>query len=109
MGFAKKNTKVENEVNINNNAVVKLTGTLIDVYEGDKFNYAKVRCNRTKKNGKTGDFYYDEFSVKFDKSIGLPNEETKVEINGYISSFFNRDIERTQINITGFTCEVSNW
>lgn len=107
MGFAKKNTKNADEVNINANAVVKLTGTLIDVYEGEKFNYAKVRCNRTKKK-ENGDFYYDEFSVKFEKSIALPNEEAKVEIEGYISAFFNRDIERTQINITGIICKVSN-
>ena len=112
MGFAKKNTKGEtaaneNEININDNATVELVGKVVDVFEGEKYNYVKIQCNRTKVNPRTNQPYYDEFSVKFDKSIKLPTNEVTATISGYLSSYFNRDIERTQNNITGISI-VSN-
>lgn len=111
MGFAKKNTKgniAANEKNINTNATVTLNGRLIDVFEGEKYNYAKVECDRTKKKPNSDDFYYDTFSVKFDKSIELPNDETTVSIIGTLSAFFDKSINRTVITIDGQSIQVSN-
>lgn len=109
MGFAKKNTKETIEVkNINTNAIVTLTGELVDVFEGEKYNYAKINCNRTKKKPNTNDFYYDTFSVKFDKSIELPTDVNDVEINGTLSAFFDKSINRTVITIDGQSIKVSN-
>lgn len=107
MGFAKKNEST-NTVNRNDNAVVAITGTLVDVIEGKKFNYAKIRADRTAINQRTNKPYYDEISVKFDKSIELPGEECTVDVNATISTYFDRDINRMLILLDGNKCTVSN-
>lgn len=109
MGFTKKNENSNtNTVNRNDNAVVSITGKLVDVIEGKKFNYAKIRADRTAINQRTGKPYYDEISVKFDKSIELPTDECTVDANATISTYFDRDINRMLIILDGNKCTVSN-
>ena len=105
MGFTKKNENT-NTVSRNENAVVSISGKIVDVIEGRKFNYAKIRADRTAINKRTNEPYYDEISVKFDKSITLPTEECDVSVNATISTYFDRDINRTLIILDGDKCEV---
>ena len=105
MGFTRKNA---NTVNRNENAVVSITGTLVDIIEGKKFNYAKIRADRTVINQRTNKPYYDEISVKFDKSIELPDDECTVDVNATINTYFDRDIHRMIIILDGHECTVSN-
>lgn len=106
MGFTKKNENT-NTVNRNENAVVSISGKLVDVIEGKKFNYAKIRTDRTAINQHTNKPYYDEISVKFDKTITLPSDECDVSVSATISTYFDRDINRTLIILDGDKCEVS--
>ena len=106
MGFAKKNENT-NTVSRNENAVVSISGKLVDVIEGKKFNYAKIRADRTAINPRTKEPYYDELSVKFDKSITLPTDECDVSVTATISTYFDRDINRMLIILDGDKCEVS--
>lgn len=106
MGFANKN-KNTNTVGRNDNAVVSITGTLVEVVEGKKFNYAKIRTDRTAINQRTNKPYYDEISVKFDKSITLPDDECDVSVTATISTYFDRDINRMLIILEGDKCEAS--
>ena len=109
MGFTKKNESTNtNTVNRNDNAVVSITGKLVDVIEGKKFNYAKILADRTAINQRTNKPYYDEIAVKFDKSITLPNDESDVSVTATISTYFDRDINRMLIVLDGEKCEVSN-
>lgn len=107
MSFAKKHEST-NVINRNDNAVVSITGTLVDVIEGKKFNYAKIRADRTAINQRTNKPYYDEISVKFDKSIELPDEECIVDVAATINTYFDRDINRLLIVLDGNKCTVSN-
>lgn len=106
MGFIKKNEST-NALNRNENAVVSISGMLVDVFEGKKFNYAKIRANRTVINQHTNAPYYDDISVKFDKSITLPDEECNVSVTATISTYFDHDINRMLIILDGDKCEVS--
>lgn len=107
MGFTKKNEST-NIVNRNENAVVSISGKLVDVIEGKKYNYAKIRADRTSINQRTNKPYYDEISVKFDKSITLPTDECDVSVTATISTYFDHDINRMLIILDGDKCEVSN-
>ena len=106
MGFAKKNES-RNTVNRNENAIVSISGKLVDVIEGKKFNYAKIQADRTAINPRTNMPYYDEISVKFDKSITLPDDECDVIVTATISTYFDRDINRMLIILNGDKCEAS--
>lgn len=106
MGFTKKN-EITSIVNRNENAVVSISGKLVDVIEGKKFNYAKIRADRTAINQRTNEPYYDELSVKFDKSITLPDDECDVSVTATISTYFDRDINRMLIILDGDKCEAS--
>lgn len=109
MAFKKNGTKVNTtEKNVNTNTLVTITGKLIDVFEGDKYNYFKVNCDRTKINPNTKQPYYDTFSVKFDKNVDVPNDECDVQITATLSSFFDKSINRTMITIDGQSIKVSN-
>lgn len=106
MGFTKKNERT-NTVNRNENAVVTISGKLVNVIEGKKFNYAVIHADRTIINQRTNKPYYDEISVKFDKSITLPTDECDVIVNATINTYFDRDINRMLIILDGDECEVS--
>lgn len=109
MAFKKNETKANtNEKNVNENARVTIVGKVVDVIEGKKYNYLKVHADRTKINPKTNTPYYDEFSIKFDKSITLPTEEVTAVINATLSPFYDKDRQCTIIVIEGEKIEVSN-
>lgn len=107
MSFTKKNESI-NIVKRNENAVVSISGRFVDVIDGKKFNYAKIRVNRATINQRTNKPYYDELSVKFDKSITLPDDECDVSVTATISTYFDRDTNRMIIILDGYKCEVSN-
>lgn len=109
MAFKKNETKVNTtEKNVNDNARVTIFGKVVDVIEGKKYNYLKIHADRTKVNPKTNTPYYDEFSVKFDKSIALPKDECHAYINATLSPFYDKDRQCTIIVIEGENVEVSN-
>lgn len=109
MAFKKNETKVNTtEKNVNNNARVTIVGKVVDVIEGKKYNYLKVHADRTKINPKTNTPYYDEFSIKFDKSITLPTDEVNATITATLSLFYDKDRQCTIIVIEGDTINVSN-
>lgn len=109
MAFKKNETKVNtNEKNVNENARVTIVGKVVDVIEGNKYNYLKIHADRTKINPKTNAPYYDEFSIKFDKSIALPTEEVKATVTATLSPFYDKDRQCTVIVIEGEKIDVSN-
>lgn len=92
MAFKKVN-KVNNSNEVN--ATATFNGTLKDVFEGKTRNYATIRTMRGN--------YYDDFSVSFDKSYELPDGETECEVKAEISTFFDRDINRSKTIFTGIS------
>lgn len=109
MAFKKNETKTNtSEKNVNENARVTIIGKVVDVIEGKKYNYLKIRADRTKINPKTNTPYYDEFSIKFDKSIALPTDEVNATITATLSPFYDKDRQCTIIVIEGDTITVSN-
>lgn len=108
MAFKKNETKVNTtEKNVNNNARVTIVGKVVDVIEGKKYNYLKVHADRTKINPKTNTPYYDEFSIKFDKSITLPTDEVTAVINATLSPFYDKDRQCTIIVIEGESIDTN--
>lgn len=95
MAFKKTANKVENNSEVN--AVATFTGTLKDVFEGKKMNYATVRTFRGK--------YYDDFSISFDKGVTLPDGECEVVIKAEISTYFDREINRSKTLFNGISIE----
>lgn len=93
MAFSKKISV--NETGDTVNAIATLNGRLVDVYEGEKRNYATIRTQRGK--------YYDDFSVSFDKSVELPDGETPCQVTAEISTFFDKTINRSKTVLTGFS------
>lgn len=92
MAFKKTNSTANtNEVN----AVATFNGTLKDVFEGKTRNYATIRTMRGN--------YYDDFSVSFDKSYELPDGEMNCEVKAEISTFFDREINRSKTIFTGLS------
>lgn len=89
--------KITNSTATNNevNAIATFNGTLKDVFEGKTRNYATIRTMRGK--------YYDDFSVSFDKSYELPDGETECKVKAEISTFFDRDINRSKTIFTGIS------
>ena len=90
MAFSKKE-KVVNATE--SKAIAYLTGKLIEVYEGEKYNYATIRTNRGK--------YYDDFSVSFAKSVELADGECECEVKAELSTFFDKNINRSKTVLTG--------
>lgn len=103
----KKNETNTNEKNVNNNARVTIVGKVVNVIEGKKYNYLKVHADRTKINSKANRPYYDEFSIKFDKSIELPNDEVMAVVNATLSPFYDKDRQCTIIVIEGESIDVN--
>ena len=97
MGFK----KTANQTNANEvNAIATFNGKLMEVYEGEKRNYATIRTTRGK--------YYDDFSVSFDKSVELPDNECECEVTADISTFFDKTINRSKTVFTGITFSKKN-
>lgn len=91
MAFSKKENKTGNVSE--GNAIATLTGTLKEVYEGEKYNYATIRCMRGK--------YYDDFNVSFAKSVELADGECECEVKAELSTFFDKNINRSKTVLTG--------
>lgn len=98
MAFTKKNTKKATNpkpVPTNDCATFYFKGVVDgDPYEGKKYNYINLRVNTENVNPKTGDPYYNTYSVACDPSIELANGDA-VQIVGNIGSFFDRDKKQT--------------
>ena len=96
MAFKNRTTEAETSKN-EHKALATIRGTLVDVYEGIRYNHLTVNVNRDKVNPKTKKNYYNRLTITADKSINLPNDEAEVIITAEISSFFDRDVNRDKI------------
>ena len=99
MAFKKRTTETETS-KTEHKALATIRGTLVDVYEGNKYNYLTVNVNRDAVNPKTKKNYYNRLIITADKSINLPNDEAEVIITAEFSSFFDRDVNRDKIILT---------
>lgn len=98
MAFTKKNTKKNTKpetVPTNDRATFYFKGVVDgDPYEGKKYNYINVKVDTENVNPKTGDPYYNTYSVACDPSIELADGDA-VQIVGTIGSYFDRDKKQT--------------
>lgn len=98
MAFTKKNTKKvakPEPVLTNDRATFYFKGVVDgDPYEGKKYNYINLRVDTENVNPKTGDPYYNTYSVACDPSIELAAGD-RVQIVGTIGSYFDRDKKQT--------------
>lgn len=101
----KKNTTapVATAVNL---ATFEMTGTISDVYDGKKYNYVTLNVDSENINPNTNKPYYNTFRIACDKSIALPFDEAPATIKGTISSFFDRDKQRTEISFYAQSVDV---
>ena len=88
----KKNETPENQ----GYATFGIQGVVQSVYEGEMYDYARVRVYA---NG-----YYTDFNVACDKSFGI-EEGDKCTFEGTISVFFDRNKNRYNTNYTANTIE----
>lgn len=87
----------------------KIVGILTDVYEGKKNNYLTIKVDGDNVNPKTNEPYYSSIRVTAAKDIELYDDGTTVEIGGIISSYYDKDVQRTSIILTaGCIKPVSN-
>lgn len=105
MAFKKKATKTE-EITSKNNARFEMTGNIVDVFEGKKYNFITVNVDSENVNPKTNKPYYNTFRVACPKSMELPIDEEPAKITGSISSFFNRDKQCTEFSFTADTIDL---
>lgn len=98
MAFTKKNTKKvakPEPVPTNDRALFYFKGVVDgEPYEGKKYNYINVKVDTENVNPKTGDPYYNTYSVACDPSIELTAGDA-VQIVGTIASYFDRDKKQT--------------
>lgn len=104
MAFSKKNTKkntAPTTAPTNDRATFYFKGVVDgDPYEGKKYNYINLRVDTENVNPKTGDPYYNTYSVACDPSIELENGD-RVQIVGVIASYFDRDKKQTVYSFHG--------
>lgn len=81
-------------------ATFRIVGTVTDVYEGSKFNYATVRVNTENLNPRTNEPYYNELKVRCPLDMTLPDVVTPVEMVGNITTYFDRDAQRMITHLT---------
>lgn len=98
MAFTKKNSKkstAPERVPTNDRATFYFKGIVDgDPYEGKKYNYINLRVNTENVNPKTGDPYYNTYSIACDPSAEIENGDS-VQIVGNIASYFDRDKRQT--------------
>ena len=99
MAFKKKATKTE-EITSKNNARFEMSGNIVGVFEGEKYNFITVNVDSENLNPKTNKPYYNTFRIACPKSMELPIDEEPAIITGTFSSFFNRDKQCTEISLT---------
>ena len=98
MAFTKKNTKKATKPETkptNDRATFYFKGVVDgDPYEGKKYTYINVKVDTENVNPKTGDPYYNTYSVACDPATELEDGDA-VQIVGTIASYFDRDKKRT--------------
>lgn len=73
--MARKNTKAQSAKPVTNNqATASITGILDSVYEGNKYDYAKIKVYHDY------DEYYDLFNVACGKDFELPDDGEEVTL-----------------------------
>lgn len=99
----KKNTTAKKNTNTpapaataENLATFKMVGIISDVYDGKKYNYVTFNVDSENINPRTNKPYYNTFRIACDKTLALPFDEAPATISGTISSFFDRDKQRTE-------------
>ena len=99
-----KNTPATN-TNADTNTFT-MTGVLESVYDGKSYNYITLRVNTNTTNPKTGQPYYNKFTIAAKPDVELFDDETLVTITGIIKTFYNRTTERSVITLEALS--VSN-
>lgn len=100
MAVTKKNTKskkaTKSETKPTNDRATFYFKGVVDgePYEGKKYNYINVKVDTENVNPKTGEPYYNTYSVACDLSTELEDGDT-VQIVGTIGSYFDRDKKQT--------------
>ena len=96
---AKVNTKNDNLANF------EIIGTLINVFEGEKKNYLTIRVDSDEINSKTNKPFYSTYNIGVEKSVELYDDNTKVNIKGYINSYFDKEAKSTVLYLNGTTVD----
>ena len=81
-----------------NLATFIMTGIITDVFDGKKYNYVTINVDSENINPRTNKPYYNTFRIACEKSLALPFDEMPATITGTISSFYDRDRQRTEIS-----------
>ena len=89
-----------NNTGTTNAADFNIRGTLTDVYEGKKNNYLTIKVNGDNVNPKTNEPYYSVIKVTAAKDIELYDDGTVIDVTGAISSYFDKDVQRTSLILT---------
>lgn len=109
MAFKKTSTKSTNtksatkqtENKTEHKAAVIIHGRCTNIYEGKNKNYCSIQVDSQNINPKTNEPFYNVYSVGFDKSIALPLDEGDVIITGELVSYFDKEVQKTQLYING--------
>ena len=100
MARTTKNTNAPAKADTTNAAVFVIRGTIAGVYEGKNRNYLTVRVNGTEINPKSGEPYYNMIKVSCEKEIELFDDNTLIDVEGKITTYFDRDKQSTNIILT---------
>ena len=98
--MARGTNKQNTNTGTTNTANFNIRGTLTDVYEGKKNNYLTIKVNGENTNPKTNEPYYSSIKVTASKEIELYDDGTVIDVTGSITSYFDKDVQRTSIILT---------
>lgn len=90
----------KNTTGVNSCATCKIVGELTEVYEGKKNNYLTIKVDSAEINPKTKAPYYNLIKVTASPDIELYDDGTTVYIDGVITAFFDKAVNRNTIIIT---------
>ena len=108
MAFKKTNAKSTAKKTANETkhmACVTIHGRCTNIYEGKNKNknYCSIQVDSSNINPKTNEPFYNVYSVGFDKSIALPLDEGDVIVMGELVSYFDKEVQKTQLYINGLS------
>lgn len=92
----KKKNENKKQAGFAGSATFTLIGTVVDVYEGKKADYAKVRTWK--------DEHYRDYDVTVSKEFGVENNDV-LRFDGTIGVFWDEKISRYRYNLTAETVE----
>ena len=92
----KKSENKKQQASFAGSATFTLIGTVVDVYEGKKADYAKVRT--------WDDEYYRDYDVTVSKEFGVENNDV-LRFDGTIRVFWDEKISRYRYLLTAETVE----